>query len=104
FVERGGQGTTVNMPARVASELSARVIETLRPVTDAGHPPVVIASPQVRAVVKQMLEPHLPGAAVLGYNEVVSEMEVRALGLVTAPEEPGSGGAGQGSSPAFAAA
>jgi flagellar biosynthesis component FlhA len=45
----------------------------------------VIASPQVRAVVKQLLEPHLPGVAVLGYNEVVSGVEVESLALVMPP-------------------
>ncbi len=89
FIDRGAAGTTVNMPSRVASKIAEQVIRAVQAVINAGHPPVVIASPQVRAVVKQLLEPHLPGIAVLGYNEVdvrvVMGVEVESLALVMPP-------------------
>jgi flagellar biosynthesis protein FlhA len=85
FIDRGAAGTTVNMPSRVAAAIAHQVVRALQAVINAGHPPVVIASPQVRAVVKQLLEPHLPGVAVLGYNEVVSGVEVESLALVMPP-------------------
>ncbi|MEC9374718.1 MAG: FHIPEP family type III secretion protein, partial [Planctomycetota bacterium] len=86
-IDRSGAGTAVSMPARVANAVANRIIESLKPVIAAGHQPVVIASPQVRAVVHQLLTPHLPAAAVLGYNEIVSEVEVESMALVTMPEE-----------------
>jgi flagellar biosynthesis component FlhA len=46
----------------------------------------VISSPQVRAVVRQILDPHIPGVAVLGYNEIVPTLEVESLALVMPPE------------------
>ena len=49
--------------------------------------PVVIASPQVRAQVRQILDPYIPNIVVLGYNEIVSGVEVESLGLVTLPED-----------------
>jgi flagellar biosynthesis protein FlhA len=85
YIDRSGAGTTLTMPAGVANMVARRVIEALRPVTTAGHQPVVIASPQVRAQVRQILEPHLPTCAVLGYNEIVPGVEVESMGLVTAP-------------------
>ena len=51
-------------------------------MTAKGRVPVVIASPQVRGAIWQILDPHIPGVAVLGYNEVVSGIEVESLGLV----------------------
>ena len=87
YIDRGAEGTTVNMPARVANELAARIGSSLERVSAAGRPPVVIASPQVRAVVRQILEPHVPGVAVLGYNEVIPEIEVQSLALVMPPEQ-----------------
>jgi flagellar biosynthesis protein FlhA len=86
YIDRGQAGTTVSMPARVASKIAEQVLASLRLVTGAGHHPVVIASPQVRAVVRQVLEPHVPTVAVLGYNEVVPSIEVESLALVGAPE------------------
>ncbi len=87
YIDRGAAGTTVTMPSRVAARIAEQVISALRGVISAGHPPVVIASPPVRAVVRQLLEPHLPSVAVLGYNEVVSGVEVESLALVSPPSE-----------------
>ena len=85
YIDRGAAGTTVNMPSRVAARISDQIIRALQTVINAGHPPVVIASPPVRAVVKQLLDPHLPTVAVLGYNEVVSGVEVESMALVGPP-------------------
>lgn len=87
YVERGQAGTSINMPARVATAIAEHIGKALRSVTDSGHPAIVIASPQVRAVVKQLLEPHVPGVAVLGYNEIVPGVEVESLALIMPPQE-----------------
>jgi flagellar biosynthesis protein FlhA len=86
YIDRGAEGTAVNMPARIASEIAGRIGSSLERVSAAGRPPVVIASPQVRAVVRQILEPHVPGVAVLGYNEVIPEIEVQSMALVMPAE------------------
>ncbi len=86
YIDRGPNGTVVGMPARVAAKVTEQIGKALRQAMSAGHQPVVIASPQVRAVVRQLLEPQFPSAAVLGYNEVVSGVEVESLALVGSPE------------------
>jgi flagellar biosynthesis protein FlhA len=86
FIDRGPNGTAVTMPARVASRITEQIVKPLAKVTGAGYQPVVIASPQVRAVVRQLLEPSVPAVAVLGYNEIVPTIEVESMALVTAPE------------------
>jgi len=63
----------------------------------AGRHPVVLASPQVRAHVRRLVEPHLPGAAVLGYNEVSKGVEVESVGLVQLSAEAPQGSNGQAS-------
>ncbi|HYE02138.1 MAG TPA: FHIPEP family type III secretion protein, partial [Phycisphaerales bacterium] len=85
YVDRSGSGTTVNMPAGVASQVAAQIVRGLEQVSAAGAPPVVLASPQVRAVVRQIVAPHLPAAAVLGYHEIVGGIEVESLALVGPP-------------------
>lgn len=85
YIDRSGDATVITMPPRSANELAARVLEALGPVTAAGHTPVVLASPAVRGVMHQILEPHVPGIAVLGYNEIVRGVEVESLGYVTWP-------------------
>jgi flagellar biosynthesis protein FlhA len=85
YVDRSASGTIVSMPARIATEIAGLIGGALRQVTNAGHLPVVIASPQVRAVVRQIIEPHIPTIAVLGYNEIVPGIDVESLALVSAP-------------------
>jgi flagellar biosynthesis protein FlhA len=86
-VDRSGGATSVNMPARTANAIARQVTDAITPVVNAGNSPVVIASPQVRAVVRQIVQPHLPNIVVLGYNEIVPEVEVESMGLVGPPPE-----------------
>ncbi len=93
YIERGPAGTTISMPAKVASRVCEQVMLGLKRLTEAGHHPVVIASPQVRATVRQILDPRVPGVAVLGYNEIESGVEVESVALVMPPPEMSAGGA-----------
>ncbi len=85
YIDRSASGTAVTMPAHVAGRICSQILRALQQVTAAGHQPVVLASPQVRAVVRQLLAPHLPAVAVLGYNEAVADVEVESLALVLPP-------------------
>jgi len=97
YVDRGPAGTSVTMPARTVGKVTDQILSGLRRVTDAGHAAVVITSPQVRAVVRQLLEPHLPSVAVLSYNEVVNGVAVESQALIMPP------GAESARAPAIAA-
>ncbi|MEM9372610.1 MAG: flagellar biosynthesis protein FlhA, partial [Planctomycetota bacterium] len=84
YIERGGHGTSLHMPANIARQVADAIAEQLKRVSARGRLPAVIASPTVRAVVWQILSPHVQGVAVLGYNEIVSGIEVESVGLVSA--------------------
>ena len=86
YIDRSAAGTTLGMPANVAGLVARSVVDALKPVINGGHAPVVIASPQVRAQVRQIVEPHLPNVVVLAYNEIIPEVEVESLGLVGSPQ------------------
>ena len=85
-VDRAGGVTVVNMPPRIATAISSEILRALQQVTAMGHQPVVLASPPVRAVVRQILEPHIPTVGVLGYNEVVAGVEIESVALVSPPQ------------------
>ena len=87
YIDRGNAGTVISMPARVANAIATQIARALKSVTDLGHHAVVIASPQVRAIVRQILEPHVPGVAVLGYNEVATGVDVESSALVMPPTD-----------------
>jgi flagellar biosynthesis protein FlhA len=86
YIERSNEGTSMTMPPAVANRITHALLEELGRLTQAGHHPVVLASPQVRGQVRNLIEPHLPNAAVLGYNEVSKGVEVEALGMVQVSE------------------
>jgi len=86
YIERSNEGTSMTMPPAVANRITSAILEELSRLTRAGHHPVVLASPQVRAQVRNLIEPHLPNAAVLGYNEITKGIEVEAVGMVQAPD------------------
>ena len=90
FIDRGAEGTTMTMPPAVANRIVAAMVGELQQLIQGGHQPVVLASPQVRAQVRRLIEPHLPNATVIGYNEVSKGVEVESVGLVqldSAPNE-----------------
>ncbi len=89
-IDRSTEGTSMTLPPAVANRVVAAIVAELNKLVRAGRQPVVITSPQVRAQVRRLIEPHLPHAAVLGYNEVSKGVEVESLGLAQL-EEPPSG-------------
>ncbi len=93
YIERTGQGTTMSIPPQVANRITAAVLREMQKLIGAGHHPLALTSPQVRAQVRQLLEPHLPNVAVLAYNEVSKGVEVESMGLVQYDEQPDAAGA-----------
>ena len=87
YIDRSTAGTMLTMPAPVASRVTAQIGKGLQVLAQSGHQPVVLTSPQVRAVVRMLLEPQHPACAVLGYNEVAQGVDVESLALVTPPPE-----------------
>jgi flagellar biosynthesis protein FlhA len=84
-IDRGPGGTTITMPSRMAQAIGQQIAAGLASLTGRGNLPVVVASPPVRAVIRQLVEPHVPSVVVLGYNEVVSGVEVESLALIAPP-------------------
>jgi flagellar biosynthesis protein FlhA len=96
YIDRSASGTTFTIPPQLATRIARAVAESARPLADLGRPVVVLASPSVRAQVRQILEPHIAGVAVLGYNEVVRGTDLESVGLVqlTAASAPSQATAG----------
>ena len=82
YIERTEQGTAMTMPPQVANRITTAILTELQKLIAAGHHPAILASPQVRSQVRQLIEVHLPNVAVLGYNEVSKGVEVESIGLV----------------------
>lgn len=86
-IDRAAGGTVVTLPARAATRIAEQIAVALQRVTAGGHAPVVLASPQVRAVVRQIVEPVMSNVVVLGYNEIIQGLEVESMALVMPPAD-----------------
>jgi flagellar biosynthesis protein FlhA len=82
YIERGPAGTSMSMPPRLAARIASAVSRAAEPLVRGGHQLVVLTSPGVRAQLKQILDAHLQGAAVMSYNELVRGLDVESMGLV----------------------
>ena len=87
YIDRTEEGTTMSMPPAVANQIAIAIVRELQGLVQGGHQPVVLASPQVRGQVRDLIEPHLPNAAVLGYNEITKGVDVESVGLVQLEQE-----------------
>src|SRR3954462_4584005 len=81
-VERTEHGTMNWMPPQTAQQVVKQIGERVTELTQTGRSAVVLCSPEGRSPLRRMTEAALPHVAVLGYNEVVSEVRPEAIGLV----------------------
>lgn len=80
-IEHNERGSFLTMPPEVARTIAREIAEAVRPLANAGAPPVVLTSPQVRAQVKRIAETALPNLAVLSFNEIVRGVKVESMGM-----------------------
>ena len=82
-IEHSERGLFVRMSPQAVEhtcQLIAKGVETL---TRAGHQPILLVSPQIRAGLKQMTETHLPQLVVLSFNEITRDTQIESASLVT---------------------
>ena len=81
-VDRGENGTTYTLPPQTQQAIIGRIAEKAAELTATGRPAVIVCSPQVRLATRRIVEDSLPQTAIIGYNEIVPEVKVEAIGLV----------------------
>lgn len=81
-VEYGERGLKIKLSPQVSEAIVRDVVENIDQLTSAGFPPVVLTTPQIRAVLKKITSASLPQLAVLSLNEVTDDTEVESAGQV----------------------
>lgn len=76
----------------LAADDAARAVRAVaaaaRPLAEAGLPVVVVASRGARAALARLLAPHIPGCAVLAFDELVRGIEVERVAEATLDAAP----------------
>jgi flagellar biosynthesis protein FlhA len=81
-IERTERGSFLALTPPTVSRIGERLGREVEKLVTAGHTPVILCSPQVRAQVKKIADTIQPGIAVLSYNEIIRDVQVEALGMV----------------------
>jgi flagellar biosynthesis protein FlhA len=79
--EHSERGLFIRMSPQAVESTCQAIANQLAKLTNAGHTPIVLVSPQIRAALKQLTENHLPQLVVLSFNEVTRDTQVVTLGL-----------------------
>ncbi len=54
--------------------------------SDKGLPPVILCSPNIRGYLSKILEKFFPNIAVLSHNEIISDVNIKSLGMLAAKD------------------
>jgi len=82
----GERGLVIKLSPQISEQIIHALAVQLEKLVTAGHLPVVICSPQVRAGLKQITSASLPRLAVVSLNEITRDTQVESLGQVSADE------------------
>ncbi len=76
------KGWRLNMDSRDISKLVAAVSAKSEDVILRGGAPILLVSPDVRLIVRRLLESSLPSLLVVSYNEITQGIDIQSLGMV----------------------
>jgi flagellar biosynthesis protein FlhA len=82
-IEHTDRGMFVRMSPPAVEATAKLIAKELEKLTMAGHAPVLLVSPQIRAGLKQMMSSHLSRLVVLSYNEVTRDTQIESLAMVS---------------------
>lgn len=82
-MEFGERGMIIKLSSQVTEAVTLGLADQLERLVRAGHPPVVICSPQARAGLKQITSQAIPKLAVISLNEITRDTQVEAHGQVS---------------------
>ncbi|NLN20676.1 MAG: flagellar biosynthesis protein FlhA [Syntrophomonadaceae bacterium] len=85
-IQQTEQGSFLALEPQTTQKLLSRLVDWTGRVMNAGHQPVVLCSPVVRFHLKRLTEKMIPSLIVLSYNEILPDINVESLGMVSIDE------------------
>jgi flagellar biosynthesis protein FlhA len=81
-IEHTERGSYLSLSPEMSGGIVGQIASRIESMVGQGYSPVVLCAPQVRLQVRRMLEPKIPQAVVLSYNEIVKDVPVESHGTV----------------------
>ena len=85
-IQQTEQGSFLALEPQTTQKLLSRLVDWTGRVMNAGHQPEVLCSPVVRFHLKRLTEKMIPNLIVLSYNEILPDINVESLGMVSIDE------------------
>jgi flagellar biosynthesis protein FlhA len=82
-IEHNERGMFIRMSPQAVEVTAKLIAKEVEKLTMAGHPPVLLVSPQIRAGLKQMTSTQLSRLIVLSYNEITRDTQIESVALVS---------------------
>ena len=76
-------GTYLALDPEVIRQITEASSKQLERLISSGHHPVILCSAQVRFHLFNALKPSIQGVTVISYNEIVSNIKIESLGVVS---------------------
>jgi flagellar biosynthesis protein FlhA len=80
-IDHNERGLFIRMSPPAVEATCRQIAKEVEKLTRANHLPIVLVSPQIRAGLKQMTQPHMPQLIVLSYNEITRDTRIESVGL-----------------------
>ncbi|HDR04919.1 MAG TPA: flagellar biosynthesis protein FlhA [Candidatus Marinimicrobia bacterium] len=85
--KQGGGAQNMNMSPAQVNRLFESIGEKVEQMVVNGFRPVLLVSPQIRRIVRSFIAPVLPNVAVIAYNELTPDTNLKSVGAVRFPNE-----------------
>jgi flagellar biosynthesis protein FlhA len=82
-IEHNDRGLFVRMSPPAIEKTCEQIAREAEKLTQRGHQPVVLVSPQIRPGLRQITSSSLPKLVVLSYNEITRDTKVESVGIVS---------------------
>lgn len=82
-VHQSEYGSFLALDPNIGEKILSQLTDHLRNFTRMNRPPVVLCSPRLRPHFKRFTERNFPMLAVMSYNEVVSQVKVQSIGIIS---------------------
>ena len=80
--KKSEHGTYLALEPQVVQRIIESVSEQIERVKDLIHHPIILTSPIVRIYFKRLIDQFLPNLTVLSFNEIDSNIQIQAIGII----------------------
>lgn len=82
------RGMVIRMSPQAIEITCQQIAAQLKNLRAAGHKPILLVSPRIRAGLRQITQTHLPDLRILSHSEITLQTQTVSVGLVSDPVSP----------------